>query len=61
MLGADVFVVKPLCFLISQLHDFSGAVGKAFVHIYYLVYPGCQTGDTFRNKSDKQTVRHFYT
>ena len=32
VLGADVFVVEPLGFLVGQLHDFPGAVGKSLVH-----------------------------
>ena len=33
VLRADVFVVEPLGFLVRQLHDFSGAVGKSLVHL----------------------------
>ena len=33
VLGADVFVVEALGFLVGQLHDFAGAVGKSFVHV----------------------------
>jgi len=32
VLGADVFVIEPLCLLIGQLHDLAGAVGKTLVH-----------------------------
>ena len=32
MLGANVFVVKSLSFLIRQLHDLAGPVGKSLVH-----------------------------
>ena len=32
VLGANIFVVETLCFLVSKLHDLAGTVGKAFVH-----------------------------
>jgi hypothetical protein len=32
VLGADIFVVEPLRFLVRQLHDFSRAVSKSLVH-----------------------------
>ena len=36
VLGANVFVVKALRFLVGQLHDLAGAVGESFVHISVL-------------------------
>ena len=36
MLGADVFVIEPLCLLICQLHDLSGTISKSFVHCIHL-------------------------
>ena len=33
MLGANVFVVEALGFLVGQLHDLPGAIGKTFVHM----------------------------
>ena len=32
VLGANVFVVKALRFLVGQLHDLAGAIGESFVH-----------------------------
>ena len=32
VLGADVFVVESLRFLVGQLHDLPSAIGKSFVH-----------------------------
>ena len=32
MLGADVFVVEPLCLFTCQLYDLSGTISEAFVH-----------------------------
>jgi hypothetical protein len=37
VLGADVFVVKTLSFLIGQRHHFSCTVGKTFEHRYFLM------------------------
>lgn len=32
MLGADVFVVEALCFLVGQCHDFAGTICESFKH-----------------------------
>ncbi len=32
MFRTDILMVKPLSFLVCQLHDFSGTVSKTFVH-----------------------------
>ena len=37
VLGADVFVIEALGFLVGQGHDFAGAVGKSFKHVHLLV------------------------
>ena len=36
VLGADVFVVEALRFLVGQLHDLAGTIGKSFVHVSVL-------------------------
>ena len=35
MLGADVFVVEALCFLVGQCHDFAGTICKSFKHAFF--------------------------
>src|SRR5208337_791752 len=55
MLGADVFVVEPLCFLIGKLHDFSGAISKTFMHRYN---PSTTRRDTPRKPPPTTAAKH---
>ncbi len=34
MLGANVFVIETLRFLVSQLHYLASAISKSFVHVF---------------------------
>ena len=36
VLGADIFVIEPLRFLVGQLHHLAGAVSKSLVHLFIL-------------------------